>query len=197
MKITLRFPTAAYAYAEVEVEGDSGAELEYKLGEVAKAAGLAIQMTGGGDSASIAERLLRDEMGAVRISEEQPGLLPDAPAQAAPVPWENTTPAPIAPWAQAEDTRPAPPWAAAPSAPANPYGAAPAQHLPTLVKLPFGKAGTEQEQKNKWVKDFAFQQRNKLVWNKERKGFEFERTPDTALLAEVTSRANQVGGSVE
>lgn len=91
MKITLRFPTAAYAYAEVEVEGNSGAELQAKLADVQRAAGLAIQLTGGGDSASIAERLLGEELGAVRINEDgspwnQPQVAAQQPWQTAPQP---------------------------------------------------------------------------------------------------------------
>ena len=191
MKITLRFPTAAYAYAEVQIEGDSGAELEHKLADVQRAAALAIQITGGGDSASIAERLLGEELGATRIEEgmtqEQPGLTPPTAPVAAPTP----------PWAAAQGkARPAPPWAA-PAAPMNPYGAAPANPFPPLVKLPYGKDGTDQATANKWVKDHAFAARNKLVWNKDRKGFEFERTPDPALLAAITQMAQQARGSVE
>lgn len=118
MKITLRFPTAAYAYAEVEVEGNSGLELEHKLGDVAKAAGLAIQMTGGGDSASIAERLLKEELGAVRISEEQPGLTPAATPP--PAPWEQA--APVAPASADPFANMAPP---TPSPGPAPFGAMP------------------------------------------------------------------------
>lgn len=202
MKITLRFPTAAYAYAEVEVEGNSGAELEAKLAEVQRAAGLAIQLTGGGDSAAIAERLLREELGAQRINEDgSPWSQPQAPAQQ---PW-NTAPAPA----------PAPPGFSGPAvesagpppfggpavpqygATPNAFGATPPQLRPALVKLPYGAEGSEQANKNKWVKDYAFQQRNKLTWNKERKGFEFSQTPSPDLLAAISGMASQVGGSVE
>lgn len=132
MKITLRFPTAAYAYAEVEVEGDSGAELEYKLAEVSKAAGLAIQMTGGGDSSSIAERLLKDELGAMRVQESAPvpatgpGFAPATPA-----PWETPQASQPGPWdAQGvQATAPADPFAnMAPPVPSSgpaPFGATP------------------------------------------------------------------------
>ena len=128
MKITLRFPTAAYAYAEVQVEGSNGAELEAKLADVQRAAGLAIQITGGGDSAGIAERLLKDELGAVRISEEQPGLSSGVPA--ATPPWEQGQAAPQA--------APAAPWDA-PQAAADPF-ASMSPPVPSSGPAPFGAA---------------------------------------------------------
>ena len=150
MKITLRFPTAAYAYAEVQVEGNSGAELEAKLADVQRAAGLAIQITGGGDSAGIAERLLKDELGAVRISEGQPGLSPGVPAATPPTPpWEGQqAPASFGP--PQTSPGPAPFGPSAPAAPSFGPGASGGGDV-FLIEVPREKMDTWKSTDRPWL----------------------------------------------
>lgn len=92
IEIELRYPTVAYGYANVKVTGNTGAEVKAKLADAAGASGLAIQLAGGGDSTAQAERLLREELGAVRINEDgSPWDQPSAPVNQ---PWGETSQTP-------------------------------------------------------------------------------------------------------
>ncbi len=82
IKLSLRLPTTAYGYAELEIEGDTKEAVERDLASMQRTLGASIQITGGGDSATAAERLLKEELGAVRINEDgSPWDQPQAPVQ--------------------------------------------------------------------------------------------------------------------
>lgn len=90
IEIELRFPTVAYGYANVKVSGDHPADVLRELAASQKAIGTAIQLAGGGDSHAQAERLLREELGAVKINED--GTPWSAPAAPVSQPWESGPP---------------------------------------------------------------------------------------------------------
>ena len=209
MKITLRFPTAAYAYAEVTVEGDSGAELEARLGDVQRAAGLAIQLTGGGDSAALAERLLKEELGAVRIQEDgSPWTQPQAPAQQ---PWAAAPEPSPAPQGFAGPPTPSagpPPFGApAPQAQTNAFGAsAPALRSPVIKNMPrvpdWDKANWKDPQSPegkqvKLVTDSGYMAGSKLKWAATRTGFGFETPASGETLAYLRANLPAIGASLE
>lgn len=148
---------------------------------------LAAQMFQNADTqAAIA--LVQDKLGGQVI--EQTG--PQATAGAAP--WDAPAAPATAPWDVPQ-----------PSAGPAPFGAAmpdifgPAK---TLFKIPYVKDDvkdpkTEEGKRQKKYKDYFYQQGNKLIWNKDRKGFEFENTPTPELLAVAKQGAAALGGSVE
>lgn len=121
IKLSLRLPTTAYGYAELEIEGETRQAVERDLASMQKTLGASIQITGGGDSATAAERLLKEELGAVRINEDgSPWDQPQAPVQQE---WANT-PGPADPFSSPSTSDPF----GAP-APANDPFAAPARDV--------------------------------------------------------------------
>ncbi len=108
------------------------------------------------------------------------GPMDTSPPTAAPAPWE----------------RPAP--AAAPM-PWETSGAA-ASSAKILFKLPYAEKneapGSAYSLQGEF-KNYCFQQRNKLNWNKERKGFEFTSTPSGELLDIARQWTVKLGGTVE
>lgn len=139
-----------------------------------------------------AAELIKRELGAEIISmepipDESPDNAPyESPTNTEPLkPWERATPAAPKPWENA---------------------GAPVPSGKPLVKLPYAEKkegpdgkpvpGTPYALQGE-MKNYFFQQRNKLNWNKERKGFEFTSHPTAELLSLAREWAERLGGSVE
>lgn len=129
---------------------------------------------------STPDALVKQRLGATQISLEPPtnteplptAALPwDEPQAAAKMPWEEDAPAGTAPG----------------NAPPN---------LPVLIQLPFAKEGDANYERIRSFKNHFYQNRNKLEWNKGRKGFEFSSTPTPELLAVARQGAAALGGKV-
>ena len=113
-------------------------------------------------------------------SDTPPGLgdiFKDAPPAQAPAPWDQPTTAAPMPW----DVAPA---------------GVPAARPPVLIELPFTKEGDANYERVRQFKNYFFQQRNKLEWNKGRKGFEFTSAPTPEQLDMARKGAAALGGKV-
>lgn len=107
----------------------------------------------------------------------------EAIAPAAPIPMQAAAPA--APWEKPTPT------AVAPAAPPWAVGAA----SKPGIKLPFGQAGTEQDEKNKQIKSQLKAGGFGVNWNKDRKVFEFDSAPPEGVVAWLKSTLPGIGGS--
>lgn len=128
-----------------------------------------------------AGELVKLHLGATQVSMEPIGTgpLPTAnPVQAAPaMPWDQPQEAVKMPWEL--------------GAPGVPD-----QDEPVLIQLPFAKEGDANYERIRQFKNHFFQQRNKLEWNKARKGFEFTSAPTPEQLSVARQGAAALGGKV-
>lgn len=121
--------------------------------------------------------LIKQELGAEVLTVE-----PVTPTNTEPPkPWERTAPAPTPkPWETG--------------------GAAPAAPTKIGIKLPWAKEDQTEGSPfmlQREFKNYFFQQRNKLTWNKDRKVFEFESHPSGDMLGIAREWVARLGGSVE
>lgn len=145
IKLNLRLPTTAYGYAELEIEGETREAVERDLASMQRTLGASIQLTGGGDSATAAERLLKEELGATRINEDgSPWDTPTPPVQQA---WGETSFGP-----PVESPGPAPfgPGASAPASPGFGPGAGSARD-DFLIEVPREKMDTWKNTDRPWL----------------------------------------------
>lgn len=202
IEIELRFPTVAYGYAGVKITGNSPDELQAQLAGAQKQIALAIQLAGGGDSAAQAERLLGEELGAVRINEDgSPWSQPVAPVQQ---PWQS---APSAP--PVESAGPLPFGGPAPATPvANAFGAPTMsmQRSPVIKNLPrvpewdkqnWKSPQSPEGQQARAVKDYCYKAGSKVKWDGDRGGFGFESAPSADLLNYLRANLPAIGASLE
>lgn len=166
-----------YAYVNIKVTGNSLEEFRHKVGEVSAEASLL--------GAVLDNSIALFNLGEGGVSGTVVYDAVNADAEASP-PWLAPPTTPTNPW----DTTP----------PAKvPWEVAGPQSGPTkvLIKLPFVKEGDPNYEGVRSFKNYFFQQRNKLEFNKERKGFEFTNNPPAPeLLAMARQGAAQFGGSV-
>lgn len=200
IEIELRFPTVAYGYAGVKVSGNSAAEVEATLAANQKNIGLAIQIAGGGDSHAQAERLLREELGAVKINEDGS-------------PWDEPPASVAQPWGPPVESAGPPPFGAPASAasggsPTNAFGAPVVTmgRSPVIKNMPrvpeWDKANWQnpqspEGQQVKAIKDYCYKAGSKVKWDAARSGFGFEKPPTQELLAYLRANLASVGASLE
>lgn len=183
-KVKLRLPSnTQFAFAETEVSAETIDELELKIAQI-QALGHKI----GAAETFMNDQFMRGEAGApapdhdaaVNLATAALGATVIAPS--APIPQQAAAPAPWERPAPTSSASAPPPWAAAPSAKPG-------------IKLPFGQAGTEQDEKNKQIKSQLKAGGYGVSWNKERKLFEFDSAPPEGVVAWLKSTLPSVGGS--